>query len=148
MIRRVSVALHPDARRTINAAADGAAPSETGGLLLGWWEDRQVVVRAAIEVADPSASSNSWTRRKDDAQRALDHAIATFDHPWIGYVGDWHSHLSKCDASHQDLASIRQASLSYANPVILLVHRPDGKFDVRTAIGGRLRRAAVHVASA
>jgi integrative and conjugative element protein (TIGR02256 family) len=145
MIGRVSVALHPDARRTINAAANGAAPSETGGLLLGWWEDRHVVVRAAVEVADPSASSNSWTRRKENAQRALDHAIATFDHPWIGYVGDWHSHPSTCDASHQDLASIRQASLSYPNPLILLVHRPDGQLDVRAAARGRLRRATVHV---
>jgi integrative and conjugative element protein (TIGR02256 family) len=121
MIRHVSVALHPDARRTIDAAANGAAPAETGGLLLGWWEDRQVVVRAAVEVVDRSASSNSWTRREEHAQRALDRAIATFDHPWIGYVGDWHSHPSTCDASHQDLASIRHASLSYANPLILRV---------------------------
>src|SRR4029450_870181 len=74
-----------------------AAPNETGGLLLGWWEGTAVVVAHAVEVPDPDATSSRWTRHEDTAQAALDAALPDPSHPWLGYVGDWHSHPAPVD---------------------------------------------------
>lgn len=129
--------IHPDARYTITATAGRAAPLETGGLLLGWWDSDRVMVRSAVEVVDPAASGTSWVRRENLAQQALDRAIAAHGHPWMGYVGDWHSHPAPCEASAQDLKSIRSASRTYAQPLLLIVHRCDGVLDIRAARRGR-----------
>src|SRR4029450_6291089 len=79
-----------------------AAPNETGGLLLGWWEGTAVVVAHAVEVPDPDATSSRWTRHEDTAQAALDAALPDPSHPWLGYVGDWHSHPAPVDCSTTD----------------------------------------------
>jgi len=123
--------------------AEAAAPSETGGLLLGWWIGDSVVARYAVEVRDPSASDISWTRSPESAQKALDYAVLEFDHLWLGYVGDWHSHLAPLGASRQDLDSIRRASRQYAKPLVLLIHHADGIQDIRCATRGRLRSVNV-----
>lgn len=140
MTSPVPVVIHPDARQTITAAAGRAEPLETGGLLLGWWDSGRVIVRSAVEVADPAASGASWIRRENLAQQVLDRAIATFGHPWMGYVGDWHSHPAACGASAQDLRSIRSASHAYPQPLLLIVHRCDGILDIRAAGRGRSQK--------
>lgn len=135
----VPVVIHSDARHTITAAAGRAAPLEAGGLLLGWWDSGRVIVRSAVEVVDPDASGTSWIRRESFAQQALDRAITALGHPWMGYVGDWHSHPAPCGASAQDLKSIRSASRAYSQPLLLIVHRCDDVLDVRAARRGRLQ---------
>jgi len=132
--------VHPDARATVSAAAAAAHPRETGGLLLGWWDGGGVVVRHAVEVLDPHATTSSWCRDQPSAQAALDAALAHHDHPWLGYVGDWHSHPAPCGASRQDLTSIRRASGAYAQPLVLLVHRADGAVEVTVAHHGLHRQ--------
>ncbi|WP_422738094.1 Mov34/MPN/PAD-1 family protein [Micromonospora sp. WMMD729] len=133
----VPVVIHSDARQTISEAAGRAAPLEAGGLLLGWWDSDRVIVRSAVEVVDPAASGTSWIRRENLAQQALDRAIATLGHPWMGYVGDWHSHPAPCEASAQDLKSIRSASRAYPQPLLLIVHSSGGVLDIRAARRGR-----------
>ncbi|MEU7961357.1 Mov34/MPN/PAD-1 family protein [Micromonospora humida] len=133
----VPAVIHSDARQTMNEAAGRAAPLEAGGLLLGWWDSDRVIIRSAVEVVDPAASGTSWIRRENLAQQALDWAIATLGHPWMGYVGDWHSHPAPCGASVQDLISIRKASRAYPQPLLLIVHRCDGVLDIRAARRGR-----------
>lgn len=137
----VMVDVHPDATKVIAAAAVAAHPRETGGLLLGWWDARYVVVRHAVEVPDPGATTNSWSRDEPQAQAALDTALAEHQHPWLGYVGDWHSHPAACGASSQDVTSIRRASRQYTEPLMLLVHRSDGTLDQVVAHRGRRRHA-------
>lgn len=134
------VEVHPDVKATISAASAAAHPRETGGLLLGWWDSRRIVVRDAVEVLDPNATSTSWTRNERPAQTALDNALAHHAHPWLGYVGDWHSHPAACKASSQDIAVIRRASAQYDQPLVLFVHRADGAIDVLVAD----RAAVVH----
>lgn len=114
-----------DAIATISTAAATAHPHETGGLLLGWWDSGRIVVRYAIEVPDPEATENNWTRNQRSAQAALDQALAHHRHPWLGYVGDWHSHPSTCPASSHDIAAIKRACGQYEQPLVLLVHRTD-----------------------
>ncbi|SHN88825.1 integrative and conjugative element protein, VC0181 family [Geodermatophilus obscurus] len=137
----VIVDVHPDATEVIAAAAAAAHPRETGGLLLGWWDAGHVVVRHAVEVPDPGATTNSWSRDEPQAQAALDAALDEHQHPWLGYVGDWHSHPAPCGASSQDVTSIRRASRQYTQPLVLLVHRADSTFDHVVAHRGCTRHA-------
>lgn len=135
----VVVDVHADATEVIALAAAAAYPRETGGLLLGWWDDGLVVVRHAVEVPDPGATTNSWSRDEPPAQAALDAALAEHHHPWLGYVGDWHSHPAPCGASRQDVTSIRRASRQYPEPLVLFVHRADGALEKVVAHQGHLR---------
>lgn len=138
---QLPIDVHADATRLIAAAAAAARPRETGGLLLGWWDGGRIAVRYAIEVTDSHATAGSWSRDELRAQAALDAALAEFDHPWLGYVGDWHSHPAPCGASAQDLVSIRRASRQYDQPLVLLIHRPDDAIETIGAHRGRQRDA-------
>jgi proteasome lid subunit RPN8/RPN11 len=133
----LTVDVHSDATLPIAAAASAAHPRETGGLLLGWWDVGLVVVRYAVEICDPDATTTSWSRDQPRAQAALEAALDELEHPWLGYVGDWHTHPAACGASSQDEASIRRASHQYNHPLVLLVHRTDGVVDLVAAHGGR-----------
>ena len=135
----VQVDVHSDAVDVVSAAAAAAHPRETGGLLLGWWDANRVVVRYAVVVIDATATATSWSREQTHAQAALDSALAEHQHPWLGYVGDWHSHPAHCGPSRQDLASIRRASRQYTQPLILVVHRFDGVLHHLAAHRGRVR---------
>lgn len=143
----VTVDVRPDATEVISAAAAAAYPRENGGLLLGWWDADRIVVRNAVEVPDPAATANSWSRHEPRAQAALDAALDAHRHPWLGYVGDWHSHPAACGASIQDVASIRRASRQYTEPLVLLVYRADGAFDHVVAHRGRTRRVGALISS-
>ncbi|MFD1147882.1 Mov34/MPN/PAD-1 family protein [Saccharothrix hoggarensis] len=134
--RKTQTEVHADAVTTISALASAAYPRETGGLLLGWWTNGRVVIRYAIEVSDPNATVSSWCRDESSAQAALDTALAEHEHPWLGYVGDWHSHPVGSGTSGQDLMSIRRASIAYEHPLVLLVHRTDGPIEITVAHHG------------
>lgn len=136
----VTIAFHPDAAEVVAAAASAAYPLETGGLLLGWWRASTVVVRHAVEVPDPRASSHSWSREEGSARAALAAAKELHEHPWLGYVGDWHSHPLPCPASPQDRRSIREVSQQLPGPAVLLVRRADDMNEVLVAADGRLQR--------
>jgi integrative and conjugative element protein (TIGR02256 family) len=136
--RAVRVTVAPNVVGLIAERAGQAAPKETGGLLLGWWENMTVVVGHAMEVLDPEATSNSWTRREIAAQRSLDTALRHLNHPWLGYVGDWHSHPDTLGASRTDELSLRRASREYTRPLALLVYQTDGRLDARVAHQGRI----------
>jgi len=137
----VTVEVNPDVLGLIVAAAAAAHPRETGGLLLGWWDVGRIVVRRAVEVPDPGATANSWSRDEPRAQSALDTVLAEHQHPWLGYIGDWHSHPAAYGARSQDTASICRASTQYAQPLVLLVHRTGGAFDHVVAHRGWTRCA-------
>jgi proteasome lid subunit RPN8/RPN11 len=133
--------VHSDAIEVIATAAAAAHPRETGGLLLGWWDADRIVVRHAVEVPDPAATTNSWSRDEPRAQAVLDAFVGEHKHPWLGYVGDWHSHPTACGASSQDITVIRRASRQYSEPLALLVYRADRAFDHVVAHRGRARCA-------
>jgi proteasome lid subunit RPN8/RPN11 len=138
-VAQLPIEVHADATSLITAAAAAARPRETGGLLLGWWDSGRVAVRYAIEVTDPHATAGSWSRDQLRAQAALDAALAELNHPWLGYIGDWHSHPASCLASAQDLRSIRRASRQYDQPLVLLIHRPDDAVETIAAYRGHQR---------
>lgn len=137
--RCVHVTIGPEVAETLDAAAAAATPQETGGVLLGWWDAGQPMVRYAIEVTDPEASGTTWSRSEASAQCALDTALAALHHPWLGYVGDWHTHTRSCGPSRQDERSIAWASQAYRHPLVLIVRQVDGRLHVRAAQRGRRR---------
>jgi proteasome lid subunit RPN8/RPN11 len=130
-MNELTQALHVAAEvtATIAAAAVAAHPRETGGLLLGWWDSGRVIVRHAVEVLDPNATETSWVRDHHTAQIALRDALGDHGHPWLGYVGDWHSHPVACGASGHDITSIQRASGQYEQPLVLLVHQVDSRIE-------------------
>jgi proteasome lid subunit RPN8/RPN11 len=144
----VDIHLTGPVRDELRSAAAAAAPKETGGLLLGWWDGPRVIVRHAVEVPDRRATRESWTRRPRVARRVLRQALDEFDHPLLGYVGDWHSHPSVCAASSRDLDSIAETSKQYDRALVLLVPLPDGSVDVRAAQSGRRRAARLNAGEA
>jgi integrative and conjugative element protein (TIGR02256 family) len=127
----------------LNDLATAAAARETGGLLLGWWDDGALVVRHAVEAPDSQASRSSWNRRPGVAKQALSAALKELDHPLLGYVGDWHSHPEVCAASDRDTRSLAATSLQYADPLVLLVHLPDRTLDVHAAHRGSPRSVSI-----
>ena len=128
--------IHAGARRQIALLATAAGTTETGGLLLGWWESNTIHVRHVVEVIDPAATATSWTRDEARAAAALSDALDRYEHPWLGYVGDWHTHPAPVGASWTDRRSIRRASRGYAEPLLLIVHRSDGTLDLASARRG------------
>lgn len=141
--RRVRVRIAANAADTLRRHAQQGRPRERGGLLLGWWSDGDIVIRHAVEVLDPTATSTTWTRHQPAAQQALDETRAQYADPRIGYVGDWHTHPASIGISSTDETAVRRASRQYPEPTALLVVLPDGSLDVRASQAGRLQSAHI-----
>lgn len=145
MLDPIEVTLTGPVRQEMKAAADAAVPKETGGLLLGWWDEYgNVMVRHAIEVKDRWATRTSWTRRERPAGRALARALQELDHPLLGYVGDWHVHPAQCGASGRDHASIVKTSRQYHNAIVMIVRLSDSSMDLLAAWRGFPIQASFH----
>lgn len=69
-------------------------PFETGGVLLGYWLDREVVIRAATQ-AGPVAVHERKRYVPDSAhdRKRIDAIHRASGRYWT-YLGDWHSHPS------------------------------------------------------
>jgi len=143
----LTVVFDNDVAKTIGTITTAALPLETGGLLLGWWDAGTVFIKDAIEIVDPDATRIAWSRHQKIAQEILDEALARIAHPWLGYVGDWHSHPEQCPPSSTDLRTLGQTSMQFTEPLILLVHTPPDKFEVRAAHVGRPRTPSVRPAA-
>lgn len=138
--RKVSIRIGTSVASAVNVYAESAHPSETGGLLLGWWENGVIVVDGAVEVKDLSATGNSWTRYQDQAQAVLDSALAAGNNKNLGYIGDWHCHPASVGASSTDLASLRHVSKQYDSPIALIVRLPGNELNLYAAHKGKIRR--------
>lgn len=142
---RVRVRIAAEVANTLRRHARPAAERERGGLLLGWWDHGDIVIRLAVEVSDPDATSMTWTRHQSAAQRTLDEARAQLGDSRIGYVGDWHTHPAQIGISPADEAALLRASSQYDQPTGLIVALPDGSLDIRTARAGRVRPARLTI---
>lgn len=137
-VHRSALPLAEEAATAIRDLAAAAHPRETGGLLLGWWNEKVPVVRDAIEVLDPRAGHTRWTRHEAAARAALLAAVRAADGSGIGYVGEWHSHPADVGPSSRDIRELQRISRQYPLPLVLAVARRRGPIDVRIARNGRL----------
>lgn len=136
-VHRCGLTLDAGLEAQLHALAAMAHPRETGGLLLGWWQHRVPVVIAVVEVADPNAGRNRWTRDETRATQALERVRRTFP-AHVGYVGEWHSHPADVGPSMQDVRAIRRACRKFDEALVLAVVRHGGRIDTRLAHQGRL----------
>ena len=137
--RKIIVQMRAGAANTIYEGADRAAPKETGGLLLGWWDKDRIIIEDANELTDKGATTNSWMRHEAQAQESLSHVLESSSE-LIGYVGDWHSHPANCGASGPDIYALKRASKQYQLPIVLVVSKPDNQLEFHAAKNGRLCR--------
>lgn len=126
---------------------------ETGGICLGWRTEAGVYVERLVQVLDRDASSVAYRRRRDSAEAALQRVLAELvvDSP-VGYVGEWHSHLSNAGPSLVDRWELWRLSLQMTGAVALLVCAQE-QHSQWTPYGlcarrGRMRRADVLVGKA
>ncbi|MFF1446240.1 SAVED domain-containing protein [Streptomyces sp. NPDC058295] len=119
------IELHQDAYEVIASAAAQQLPQETGGILLGYREDANVVVTHALVVDGPGASTHTYVRDDVTANTLLTEFLAgrASDDP-TGYVGEWHSHPAPSGPSPKDIAALRATARQHDGPVALLVYAP------------------------
>lgn len=121
--RRIdAIEIEPDAWVELTAAADAAAPLETGGILLGCRTRHAVVVAGVAEVPDHAATTTSYTLRTAQAQAVLDDVRRFFPvaSP-VGYIGDWHSHPANSPPSPTDRRSHATLNRHYRKAMAGLV---------------------------
>lgn len=123
---------------TINDLATRGHGAEIGGLLLGHWDNSDIIIDQVVEVNDPNATYSSWLRDEKRAQRVLEGVRKMDEDNLRGYVGDWHTHPEMIKASYTDIISLKQASRQYKQPLVMIVRLPDGSFDAHAAINGKL----------
>lgn len=109
-------------------------PKESGGILIGHFERRQVVITGAGDPGPAARSTRSGFRRDGDhSQRLLDAAVARSGGE-VDYVGEWHSHPENVGASPTDRASIggisKDPDYRRSHPVLILLRRNGRSWNV------------------
>lgn len=119
------VFLHPNARDTITTESERGLPMESGGILLGYREDQDIVVRYALSVKSDSATTHQYIRDDIVANRQLLEFLSTrsSEDP-VGYVGEWHSHPKPSGPSTVDIKAIKSTAKTSGGHVALLVYSP------------------------
>ena len=114
-VHRCGLRLGEGLEHELHEVAASVHPNETGGLLLGWWTGHVPVAVSFVEVPDPTARRNRWSRDEASAAAALEQARARYP-PHVGYVGDWHSHPADVGPSQADIRAIRRCPASTTTP--------------------------------
>ena len=134
------------------ALALRALPHETGGILVGWHEDKTVVETGMLAVPGQEAGERYYARTQSQAQKVLDVHRRTCTDERVGYVGEWHSHPQPLPASTTDIASLKAIAWQVRAPialVVLMVHQVERVVtaDTRVAARGLFFRTAVSTAA-
>ncbi|MFI6345209.1 SAVED domain-containing protein [Streptomyces sp. NPDC050560] len=121
------IELRQAAHEVIASATAQQLPRETGGILLGYQEDANVVVTHALVVVGHGASTHRYVRDGVKANMLLAEFLAQrADDDPTGYVGEWHSHPTPSGPSPTDLAAMRAMAREHNGPIALLVYAPGG----------------------
>ncbi len=126
----VRIRLLPDAVEVGHLLSRQAAPWETGGIALGWYEKGCIVVAELVEVPDTNSTTHTFQRDPVGGSQVLRDRIRI--KPDIGYVGEWHSHPALVPPSPTDRRSIRRLARSSPMPLALVVIALGGEGDYRT----------------
>jgi hypothetical protein len=117
-----AVNLGPDVQEKLAGLAQAALPLETGGILLGWYNDADIQVVDAIVVDDPCATATSYHRGREQGNEALAAFLNSqgVGSP-VGYVGEWHSHTGAVGPSALDAFSFASITRAAKRPLVLVV---------------------------
>lgn len=142
----MKVILGAAAELKIVAAIRRAGGAEAGGVLLGHFEDGDVVASDVLVVPGEAPSSHRYTRDGDQANELLERFRAA--HPGddlTGYVGEWHSHPVVSSPSGVDKATARAIARDVRGSAVVVVAgvNPVVAFTAVEAVPRRLRPATV-----
>ncbi|MFF7146272.1 Mov34/MPN/PAD-1 family protein [Streptomyces nodosus] len=122
------IELRREACEVITSETDRHLPRETGGILLGYGEDADIVITHALVVDGPGASTHTYVRDDVQANALLAAFLAPrADNDPTGYVGEWHSHPAPTGPSPTDIAAMQATAREHDGPVALLVHAPGAR---------------------
>lgn len=138
--RQQRIELRTDAYEAITSATAESLPNETGGILLGYHEDDNIVVTHVLVVSRRGAPTNRYVRDDNLANDLLADFLAqrSADDP-TGYVGEWHSHPAPSGPSSIDIAAIRDTAKASGSPLALVVHVIGEQASFRGRIAQRRR---------
>ena len=104
-------------------------PKETGGILLGFEDDKKIYITHATEAGLNAKHSNfRFTRDQKYCKNELDR-IFVETNCRCDYIGEWHSHPFNCSISPLDIISLISLKLNPSNNVdnpILLININEG----------------------
>lgn len=115
---------------TLKSLAQAARPYETGGLLIGWREDDQVIVCDFIALTTEIPRASIFEVKVRAANLALASYLASSSDPTQGYVGTWHSHPVPAPPSVRDVGTYRAAARASTNPLGFVIIAVDGRTSI------------------
>jgi integrative and conjugative element protein (TIGR02256 family) len=132
--RRGRLLIEPWALKSLERHAERRHPTETGGILLGFRDGRDVHIQDVLEVPDPEATYRSYKLRWRPREKILRHYLTDLPADSVlGYVGDWHTHPADCEPSAIDRSQFIVDSQTMSDTLAMLVMvrtsqawRPDG----------------------
>lgn len=137
-VQTTQIELCKEAYETIISETAKQLPMETGGILLGYREDVNMVVTHALVVGDENVTHTRYIRNDVTANAILAEFLAerAEDDP-TGYVGEWHSHPAPQGPSQIDLGALRETAKASNGPIALVIHALGGD---KPFFGGIARR--------
>jgi len=140
------IEMHLAAVSRMRDALHAALPHETGGILIGWRDNGNVIITDALVVADDQADRTNYHRREARGAEVLNRYLSSASNALAGYVGEWHTHPEPSPPSATDLASIAAAASQTDAPVAIVVLAWDEKRTrtqihsaIASAVGGRVK---------
>lgn len=112
--------------KALSSAATAALPFETGGLLIGWRDGENVVVRASLQLRTPNARTNRFDIDAKRATRALKRHLRMTSNSLEGYVGAWHTHPALAPPSETDIDTFCASAAATHAPLAFVVLATDG----------------------
>jgi proteasome lid subunit RPN8/RPN11 len=142
----VKVVLQARAELKIVSAIRRAGGTEVGGVLLGHFEDSDVVASDVLVVEGETPSTHRYVRDGDQANALLQafQAARPEDH-LTGYVGEWHSHPMASAPSGMDRATAKAIARDVRGSAVVLVAalNPAAAFFAVEAVTRRFRHVTV-----
>ncbi|WP_104126703.1 Mov34/MPN/PAD-1 family protein [Cryobacterium sp. Y57] len=120
------VDISADVIKALSNAATTALPYETGGLLIGWRDGENVVVRAWIQLGTPNPRTNRFDIDAKKATKVLKHHLRMTSNPLEGYVGAWHTHPALAPPSGTDIETFGASAAATSAPLAFVVLATDG----------------------
>lgn len=141
---RRGILIDPSAAEAMSCAASQSLPHETGGILVGHYEDKSLVVTHAIVIQADVLSRDRYTRDDLQANAALKMYLQGREQEDPGgYLGEWHSHPGPSGISSIDTSAIRGLAKEVDTDIALIIISPRQGDRLAGALTSRNRKGRI-----
>ena len=128
----------------MSGAASQSLPHETGGILVGHYEDRSLVITHAIVILTDVVSTDRYIRDGLQANAALKMYLQGRepDDP-AGYLGEWHSPPGSSGMSSIDVRAICEVAKEVNTDIALVITLPGHGARLTGAVTSRSRTGRI-----